>query len=80
MEVHMDDMQIQITKQMMEGMWDVEFLSEAEEKKNTSNAKVIATYTDPKGRKWVARSDNKDLNPAQIDLAEQILTWMADRN
>jgi len=76
----MDDMQMQITKEMMEDMWDIEFLSEAEEKKNTSNATIIATYTDPKGSKWVARSDNKDLNPAQIDAARQVLTWMAARS
>jgi uncharacterized protein (DUF111 family) len=80
MEVHMDDMQMQITKEMMEEMWDIEFLSEADEKKSTSSAAVIATYTDPKGRNWVARSGNKDLNPAQIDAARQIMTWMATRS
>ena len=80
MEIHRDDTQMLVTKQMMEGMWDIEFLSEAEEKNSASKATIIATYTDPKGRNWVARSDNKELNPAQVDAARQILTWMAARS
>ena len=74
----MDDTQMEITKQMMSGMWGIDFLSEAE--KDTSSATIIATYTDPRGRQWVARSDNKDLNPAIVDTAKQILTWMAARS
>ena len=79
-EMNMDDMQMEITKGMAEDTWDIEFLSEAEDKNKTSSAKIIATYTDSKGSEWVARSDSADLNPAAIDLAKQILTWMAARS
>jgi hypothetical protein len=77
-EMQMDDMQMEITKGMAEDTWDIEFLSEAE--KDTSSAKIIATHTDSKGSEWVARSDSADLNPAAINLAKQILEWMAARN
>jgi len=78
-EYQVDDQQMEMTKKMMEGMWGIQFLSESEDKDDPPAGDIIATYTDPKRKKWVARCSDATLNPAQIDLAQQILKWMAAR-
>jgi hypothetical protein len=56
------------------------FVRESESGSDSLKGKLIATYTNAKGNKWVCLCTKKSVNPAQIELAEQLLRWTADQD
>ena len=76
-EFNVDNNQMNIMRRMMESGEGVRFLKESDDKKDPQGGEIIATHTDSRGNKWIARSGEKELNPAQKDMARQILEWMA---
>jgi hypothetical protein len=78
-EFHVDDNQMSIMRGMMERGDGVRFLRKSDDKKDPQGGEIIATHTDSRGNKWIARRGEKELNSAQKDMARQILEWMAIR-
>jgi hypothetical protein len=76
---NVNDEQMQMMKMMMSNGEGVTFVRAKDEAKETKSRKLIATVTDSKGNQWIARAGEKKLNDAQIDMARQILEWMALR-
>jgi hypothetical protein len=76
---NVDDQQMQVMKGMLERGEGITFVRAKDEGEGTKSRKIIATVTDAKGNKWIARAGDKELNDAQKDMARQILEWMAVR-
>ena len=63
---------------MMESLWGIQFFDESGNQVHAAAGEIIASYTDFKGRSWVARCNNpSSLNPAQIDSAKQALEYIS---
>lgn len=74
-----DNIQLGIMRGMLEKD-GFRFVRESESGSGSPNEKIVASYTDSKGNKWVSLCSNDGVNPAQIDLAEQLLRWTADQD
>jgi hypothetical protein len=64
---------------MMEAMWGFRFLRESDDEKDTQAGEIVATYTDPRGNKWIARCSDSEVNEATKDFANQVLEWISTR-
>jgi hypothetical protein len=76
---NVDNGQMQIMRSMMESMNGLHFVRADKEKPDQKAGEIIATCKDAQGNEWIARTSQKNLNPAQKDMAGQILRWVAAR-
>jgi hypothetical protein len=74
----MNNMQFDMMRRML-GRDGFRFVRQSESGSVSPKGKIVASYTNAKGNKWVCLCTNKGANPAQIDLAEQLLRWTADQ-
>ena len=68
-----------IMVEMVKNLYGVRFLSESDDQKDASLGAIIARCINAKGKKWIARSNNQSMNPAEIDMVKQTLEYLANR-